>query len=167
MKHDEIHHIVKYPAGHFSTLTALTKFCNNSNTPHLFPLIALSFTLFLAKCKIGRQSVNLWSQLSISHRRPTASKCSWVNETNFCPSVLHLQPALISRSLPKNNTWLLWPLPDYLVDQPSLLGHLPVSFRLLRSSGSELSTEFREGFTAALSNQMPPLWHRQMLAQIT
>lgn len=59
MKHDEIHHIVKYPAGHFSTLTALTKFCNNSNTPHLFPPIALSSTLFLAKCKIGRQSVNL------------------------------------------------------------------------------------------------------------
>lgn len=125
MKHDEIYHITKYPAGHFSTLTALTKLCNNSNTPHLFPLIALSFTLFLAKCKIGRQSVNLWSQLWISHRRPTALKCLWVKKPNFCPSVLHLQPALISRSFPKKNTWL-WPLPDYLVDPPSLLGHIPV-----------------------------------------
>lgn len=43
---------------HFSTLTALTKLYNNSNTQHLFPLIALSFTHSLAKCKIGLLSAN-------------------------------------------------------------------------------------------------------------
>lgn len=127
-------------------------------TPNICFHWLLSFTLFLVKYKIGCQSVIFCSQLWSSHKWASASKCLWVKDPELCPSVLHPGPI--------EHMWQLCPSPNYLVDSLSLLWHIPLSSRLSQHSGSEPPTEFRGGFIAAQSNQMPPLWHRQVLTQI-